>query len=117
MGAGRQGRRSERRPGTSDEPVVAEGAGAGEDLAALKVAELRQRLDAAGVTYPPKSKKADLVALLRSGVGGGAVDERADAAPQASLEAEPVRGKRVARPSSANAPERAKRTRASTRKR
>ena len=81
------------------------------------MAELRKRLDGAGVAYPAKAKKADLVALLLSGGGGGEVDGRADAAPQTSLEAEPVGAKRVARPSSADASKRAKRSRASTKKR
>lgn len=99
------------------EPGIAEGTDTVEDLMALKVAELRKRLDVAGIAFPAKAKKADLVALLLSGGGGGEVDGRGDAAPQSSLEAEPVGAKRVARPSSADASKRAKRSRASTRKR
>ena len=44
-------------------------AGAAGDPAGLTVAGLRARLDAAGVAYPARAKKADLQALLRGGGG------------------------------------------------
>ena len=57
-----------RAPGAGG-PGAGGAAGAAGDPAGLTVAGLRARLDAAGVAYPARAKKADLQALLRGGGG------------------------------------------------
>ena len=97
-------------PEASAGAAAAEEPLAGEDLGKLTAAEVKKRLEAAGISYPAKAKKAALVELLRGGSGDGAT-EASDAPAKPS-----ARKKRSARPSSANAAEKAKRTRTSTRK-
>ena len=49
-----------------------------EDLGKLTVAELKKRLEAAGISYPAKVKKADLLNLLVRGAAGSAGAEGVD---------------------------------------
>jgi len=98
------------------EPEASAGAAAeeplaGEDLGKLTVAELKKRLEAVGISYPEKAKKAVLVELLRDGSEDRGT-EASDAPAKPS-----ARKKRPARPSSADTAEKAKRTRVSARKR
>ena len=65
------------------EPEASAGAAAeeplaGEDLGKLTVAELKKRLEAAGISYPAKVKKADLLNLLVRGAAGSAGAEGVD---------------------------------------
>ena len=75
----------------SDETATRLGLGAYEEAAPSKsVADLKAELDAAGVEYPSKAKKAELEAILEANVGEGAgtADEETGGVAQAENPAE-----------------------------